>query len=94
MKRMLAYCLTALVLATALAAQVSEPPEYKRGLAAVEAQDYAKARALFEKGAAAGHAPSIEQLGDLYFQGNGVTMDQIKAAVDAVDLTKLPASKQ
>lgn len=76
MKRMLAYCLTALVLATALAAQVAEPPEYKQGLAAVEAEDYVKARALFEKGAAAGHPSSIEQLGDLYFQGYGVTMDE------------------
>jgi hypothetical protein len=76
MKRMLAYCLTALVLAPVLAAQVAEPREYKQGLAAVKAEDYTRARALFEKGAAAGHPASIEQLGDLYFQGLGVTMDE------------------
>ncbi len=45
------------------------------------AQDYVKAREWYEKGAAAGDATTINNLGVLYGNGRGVAQDFDKARV-------------
>ena len=41
--------------------------------------DYAEARKWYEKAAAAGNANAMNNLGDLYFNGNGVPEDYAEA---------------
>lgn len=76
MNTILAVCLATLVLVMPLAAQVTDPPEYTAGMTAYTAKEYVKARPLFEKAAAAGHAASMYRLGLILYAGHGVTMDE------------------
>jgi carboxyl-terminal processing protease len=52
---------------------------YQLGRVAYDQKDYARARDLFERAAAAGNAASMNNLGTLYSAGNGVTQDYAEA---------------
>lgn len=70
-----------LILLVALTASAfAHADDLRDGTAALEKKSYSEALRLFSKAAAAGNAQAQVQLGDLYFYGTGVAVDE-KAAV-------------